>query len=277
MKKTIMLISIILLTGCSSKLLSVNNDTEKYCNVSINNENRYIIEIIKKEKYFICNNLQKYINYLSLNNLHVKDVISIVNSESYRNYYTNIKETDYSKDILILINKYNYLNKDYIPSDLEQISQVYNKGTNSMMRHIAKIHFEEMCENAKKEGIIIYNMSAYRDYNKQEKIYNGYLLNYGYDVVDKFSARPGHSEHQSGLATDINTINKTFINTKEYKWLQNNAYKYGFIERYPKDSEKITGYEYEPWHYRYVGMEIAKSIKEEGITFDEYYAYYLNN
>ena len=277
MKKIIMLISLFLLTGCSSKLIEVNSKNEKFCDVSINNNNSFIIENIKKEKYFICNNLDKYLKYLSFNSFSIKEVISIVNSESYRDYYTNMKETDYSKNNLILINKYNYLKKDYVPNDLEQISSEYTKGVNSLMRHTARIHFEEMCESAKNDGIIIYNMSAYRDYYKQERIYNGYLLNYPYDITDRFSARPGHSEHQSGLATDINTINKTFINTKEYKWLNKNAYKYGFIERYPRNKEKITGYGYEPWHYRYVGLEVAKLIKDEKITFDEYYAFYLNN
>ena len=94
------------------------------------------------------------------------------------------------------------------------------------------------------------------------------------------AALPGYSEHQTGLAFDVMTstsTTETFENTKEYEWLKNNAYKYGFILRYPKDKEDITGYAYESWHYRYVGKEIAKKIKEENITYDEYYAYYIEN
>ena len=90
--------------------------------------------------------------------------------------------------------------------------------------------------------------------------------------ADTYSARAGSSEHQTGLAVDINTASSraNFQNTKEYKWLINNSYKYGFIERYPKGKTNITGYKYEPWHYRYVGIEAASIIHEKGITFEEY-------
>ena len=96
--------------------------------------------------------------------------------------------------------------------------------------------------------------------------------------ADLSTARAGFSEHQTGLAIDILTYNVTLSNFEEtdaFKWLSSNAYKYGFILRYPKGKEDITGYEYESWHYRYVGVEIATQIFEEDITFDEYYAYYL--
>ena len=92
------------------------------------------------------------------------------------------------------------------------------------------------------------------------------------------SARAGHSEHQTGLAIDIADLSLDYDNfeiTKEFKWVKENAHKYGFIMRYPKGKFHITGFKYEPWHYRYVGIDVAKKIKEAGITFDEYYAYYV--
>ena len=137
--------------------------------------------------------------------------------------------------------------------------------------------FEKMCLDVKNEGLEIYNISAYRSYEKQLNIYNNNLINKGLDATDIISARPGNSEHQSGLALDVNILSESFANTKEYNWLKENSYKYGFIERYPKDYTKITGYNYEPWHLRYIGIEDAMKIKKENITFDEYYAFYIDN
>ena len=93
--------------------------------------------------------------------------------------------------------------------------------------------------------------------------------------ADTYSARAGTSEHQTGLATDVNSVSTSFENSSAFKWLEKNSYKYGFILRYPKGKEHITGYMYEPWHYRYVGSEVAKVIKEKNITYEEYYATYI--
>ena len=137
-----------------------------------------------------------------------------------------------------------------------------------------------MFNDAKKENITLIINSSYRSYKEQEEVYNMYLTNKGEEYADKYAARPGHSEHQTGLAIDLTTYGangETFDQTDAFKWLENNAYKYGFILRYPKDKENITGYNYESWHYRYVGVETATKLKEENITYDEYYAYYIEN
>ena len=130
----------------------------------------------------------------------------------------------------------------------------------------------------KKENLNIRIISAYRSYDYQESLYERYLKTDKQEIVDTYSARPGFSEHHTGLAIDVDNeklgFDKFYL-TKEFNWMQNNAYKYGFILRYPKDKEYLTGYSYESWHYRYVGLEIAKYIQENNITFDEYYAYYL--
>ena len=109
---------------------------------------------------------------------------------------------------------------------------------------------------------------------KTKNLYNYYVSIDGIEEADTYSARPGFSEHQTGLAVDIANINKTLIeeNDKEFTWLKNNAHKYGFILRYQKNAEKITGYIYEPWHYRYVGTELASYIYSNNITYDEYIA-----
>ncbi|MBR1416232.1 MAG: M15 family metallopeptidase [Bacilli bacterium] len=278
MKKILLIIFFTLLCGCSNTKTTMNElNKNYYCNVLISKENKDNIEKLSKEKYFICNNLDKYLNMMLLNDTSTFDVIRLVNSGTYRNYYEKMIKTDVSKDYLMLINKYYYLTSDYEPNDLETISSKYNMGRNNKLRHEARIKFESMCEKASEDGYIIYNSSAYRSYSSQEKIYNSYVSVDGSFLADTYSARPGNSEHQSGLTVDVNIINDSFANTLEYDWLTENAYKYGFILRYPKDSEKLTGYTYEPWHYRYVGEKAAKTIREEDITFDEYYAYYVEN
>ena len=112
-----------------------------------------------------------------------------------------------------------------------------------------------------------------------KKIYDEYKDLKGEEYADEYAARPDYSEHQSGLALDIITYGasgETFDTTDAFKWLQKNAHKYGFILRYPKDKEDITGYAYESWHYRYLGKDLATKVKKSGLTYDEYYAYYLD-
>lgn len=135
-----------------------------------------------------------------------------------------------------------------------------------------------MWTDAKKEGLTLYINSPYRSYNTQAKLYQNYASRDGYTLADTYSARAGFSEHQTGLAFDVTSLVSTFDDfedSKEYSWLSENAFKYGFILRYPKGKEYITGYMYESWHYRYVGEDVALKIKELGITFEEYYAYYV--
>ncbi|MDD2435434.1 MAG: M15 family metallopeptidase [Bacilli bacterium] len=141
--------------------------------------------------------------------------------------------------------------------------------------------FKKMADDAAKKELYIKGRSAYRAYNTQSYIYTSYLNNYGYVWAENYSARPGHSEHQTGLALDIGSNNSedlgNFEATPEFKWVKDNAHKYGFILRYPKDKEYITGYSYEPWHYRYVGIDVATKIYELNLTFEEYYAFFLEN
>ena len=135
-----------------------------------------------------------------------------------------------------------------------------------------------MWQDAYNEGLYLYIRSPYRSYNTQNNLYERYAAQDGYDEADTYSARPGYSEHQTGLAFDVtskSTTLGTFENTEEFKWMKNNAYKYGFILRYPKGKENITGYIYESWHYRYVGKDVAKYIYENDLTFEEYYEYYV--
>ena len=177
-----------------------------------------------------------------------------------------------------LVNKYYYLNSNFIPEELETVSYQYSIN-NTKLNKIALENFIQMADKAKEENIIIKITTAYRDYNFQSVLYNNYVNSDGKELADTYSARPGYSEHQLGFSFDLTNSNYSdfgeFEYTEEFKWLQDNAYKYGFILRYPKDKEYITGYQFEAWHYRYVGNDIAKYIYDNDITYEEYYAYYL--
>lgn len=133
--------------------------------------------------------------------------------------------------------------------------------------------FEQMKADAAALGLNLYNSSGYRSYNYQKQIYNNYCNLYGQEYADTISARPGFSEHQSGYALDLNTITGAFADTEEGKWVADNCYKYGFILRYPKGKSDETGYAYEPWHIRYVGVDLATELYNNGdwITMEDYF------
>lgn len=133
-----------------------------------------------------------------------------------------------------------------------------------------------MCLDSINEGLNLSINSAYRSYDEQKKLYNVYLKLYGKSYVDKYVAVAGHSEHQTGLAIDLESLEcDIFKDSKEYLWVKENSHNYGFIIRYQKGKEKITGYGAEEWHIRYVGKKAAKYIYENKITFEEYYNLYL--
>lgn len=130
--------------------------------------------------------------------------------------------------------------------------------------------FNALSAAAAQEGLNIWLASGYRSYDYQSRIYNNYSSMYGSETADTFSARPGYSEHQTGLAIDVNSIDDSFANTPEAEWLAAHAHEYGFIIRYPKGKENITGYKYEPWHIRYLGVETATAVYNSGKTLEEY-------
>ncbi|MBE6876065.1 MAG: hypothetical protein E7496_04955 [Ruminococcus sp.] len=159
----------------------------------------------------------------------------------------------YVDDILIA-NKSISLPEDYDPGMLPETAEA----------------FEELQTAAAELGLNIYQGSGYRSYQYQITCYNSLVDAYGEEYANRVSAKPGHSEHQTGYTVDCNTINETFINTPEGQWLDKHCHEYGFIIRYPKGKEDITGYDYECWHIRYVGVEAATEIYEQGLTLEEY-------
>ncbi|MBQ5333717.1 MAG: M15 family metallopeptidase [Oscillospiraceae bacterium] len=151
-------------------------------------------------------------------------------------------------------------NKTYaLPSD-------YNPGVDPD----AQAAFDKMQSAAAEEGLNIYISSGFRSYDYQAGLYERYVERSGKAEADRYSARPGHSEHQTGLAFDLNSIDITFADTEEYEWVKAHCAEYGFIIRYPEGKESITGYMYEPWHIRYLGAETAKKVTDSGLTLEEY-------
>lgn len=230
------------------------------------------------EKYFMFKHLKTYVDYYTEDSDQtITHAVAMVNVGANKDHYTDVKQTDTSKDELILVNKYNQLPKDYAPEDLTDISVQYCYGDNEVSNEVYQKYIS-MYNAAKEEDLYLIITSAFRDYEFQDQLWNQYAKSQGEEWADSVAARAGHSEHQTGLTLDIVTYNSNmndFENTDEFKWLQQHAHEYGFIMRYPKDKEDITGYDYESWHYRYVGVETATKIHELGITYDEYYAYYL--
>lgn len=152
------------------------------------------------------------------------------------------------------------VNKTYgLPED-------YNPGLDSE----AESAFNTLSEAAANQGLDIYLSSGFRSYETQVRIYESYVDSYGKESADTFSARPGYSEHQTGLVIDVNTIDDSFAGTPEAEWLAKHAHEYGFIIRYPKGKESITGYKYEPWHIRYLGVEKATEVYNSGLTLEEF-------
>ncbi|MEG2311350.1 MAG: M15 family metallopeptidase [Bacilli bacterium] len=239
--------------------------------------NKNLVNLIK-EKYFIYNKLDSYYKMCDkYPNLDAKEVVTRVNVNVINPFYTDYKDISNKNNSLVLVNKYNKLSSSFIPKDVEKIDSRFTR-KNVFLSTDARKHFEKMCDTISKEGLTLIGFSGYRTYESQENIYNYYLSIDSKDKVDTYSARPGFSEHQTGLAIDVakpTSDYNHFDTTDEYSWLKDNAHKFGFILRYPKGLDYLTGYMYEPWHYRYVGEEVATYIYENNITFDEYYAYFL--
>lgn len=192
----------------------------------------------------------------------------------------NVVKVDLTKydNIEILVNKYEEISEQYIPKDLRTVKIDFSfKGEDEQkkLRSEAADNLEKLVKDAKVKGVGLIGISGYRSYETQSVFYNSSVQKQGADHAEKFSAKAGSSEHQTGLAMDLsckamnNKLVEKFDKTKEGIWLKNNCYKYGFIIRYPKGKEQITGYSYEPWHIRYVGKDLAKYINDKNITLEE--------
>ena len=254
--------------------------------ITSNKYDKNIINYISLD-YFKEENLDRYIKYDFIDTKSVydttilkekynyEDTVTFVNAYLDKDYYSN--DIPLSKDkaskLDVIVNKYYKLDKDYEPEDLTVINSKFASGTQKLRKEAAD-KFEEMASDMLKENLKIYAGSTYRSYSYQEGLYNRYVKKDGFNEAETYSARAGYSEHQLGLAVDIVNGKWNYLSEgdKEYTWLINNSYKYGFILRYPHESEYITGYVFEDWHFRYLGIELATKVHESKLTYDEYIA-----
>lgn len=255
---------------------------EEIINSLIEEEKNETLLSIIKETYYMRKNLTRYLAYAKEHtDINTKKVVTIVNTNNDYQYYDHDIDTDIEKDYLLLVNKFYHLPEDYEPDDLVAINNTYYYGENHKTRKMVYDAFIDMWNAAHEEGHYLIINSSYRTYASQVSVYDDYKNSRGTTYADSIAARPGYSEHQTGLALDIfsktHTTTANFKTSDAYIWLQNNAYKYGFIERYKEEWEDITGFSAEAWHWRYVGLDAATYIHNNNISFDEYYAYFIEN
>ncbi len=185
--------------------------------------------------------------------------------------YDIIRDGDY---LLALVTKETTLKSNYSPGDLRQIPSHMNPSYEMYLRSEALEHLEKLYQAAEEDGVTLSIRSAYRSYETQKWTFQDYASRHGEEEANRFSARPGQSEHQLGTTVDFGGTaydwSPEFANTEQGRWLAENAYKYGFAMSYPEGKEHITGYIFEPWHYRYIGVDEAVAWKESGKTLREY-------
>lgn len=193
--------------------------------------------------------------------------------------HVQISEEDlfYDPHIYRLVDKNNALAQDYVPSDLVNVDvRVVNENGANQLRQIASQALSNLFAAADNDGITLYADSGYRSYDTQAGLYNSYVERSGEAEANRYSAQPGHSEHQTGLTMDVTSesanfqLLQSFGDTEEGIWVEENAHRYGFIISYPEGTEEITGYMYEPWHLRFLGISLATEVYESGLTYQEY-------
>jgi D-alanyl-D-alanine carboxypeptidase len=203
----------------------------------------------------------------------------VVDTMNSKNEKSSVSVVANPSAIPVLVNKVNKLPDSYRPSDLvyPNISFIFNeKVEKRKMRSIAARAIEKLFLGAKQDGVSLLGVSAYRSYEEQRALFNHYVSMDGIKAAKTYSAVPGTSEHETGLAIDVTggdgkcAAEDCFAGTAAAKWLEKHADEYGFIIRYPKGKDDITGYQYEPWHLRYVGKTVAQEIMSQKITLEEY-------
>jgi zinc D-Ala-D-Ala carboxypeptidase len=234
-----------------------------------------ILKLINQEKintefimhpFFVEDRFDRYLSYQTKNpNLEVELILRRVNTNYDWMRYNHIEMADLTQANLILVNKYYQLPKDYVPN-------LVTSYDGFLFEASASASLIEMCEKMEDLGLDFEISNSYRSYDTQARIYANYLQKDPQNVVDSFSARAGHSEHQLGLALDFKSKGEDIVyfeSTDAYEWLKENAHIYGFIQRYTEENSIYTGYNEEAWHYRYVGIDMATKLKETQLTLEE--------
>lgn len=224
---------------------------------------------------------KRYVSFKS-NKHTIEDTIMLVNMNLDKPYFQDVETISDLSDVTMLVNKYYKLPDNYVPDGLVEapfsckVGEQYSCQTDQpiMLKEEVASHLTDLAQDMKKQGSDLYVIAGYRSYQYQSSLYNYNLNASGQEYADAYYARPGQSEHNSALAVDITLDNINFNEvetSKNYTWLLEHMADYGFILRYPEDKVDLTGYGYESWHLRYVGIDLAKELYQSGLTLDEYY------
>jgi len=279
MKKVFMLFAIVslMLTGCSQlqpyieKIPFLQNEAEPKENTEPVEEPSNEVSEEGKQAEHIEEPKTPNENIFTLDAAFFND-IKVVNGKNIIQNPTNI---------MVLVNKENSLPDGYAPEDLVRPNVLFSFGEQdiekSYLRKEAAEALQLLFAEGKKSGIDLFAVSGYRSYDRQVAVFNAEVSKYGEEKAIQAVAFPGSSEHQTGLSMDLSSqsanfeLSEQFGDTVEGKWIANNAHHFGYILRYPKGKEDITGYKYEPWHFRYVGKEAAAVIFDKQLTLEEYF------
>jgi D-alanyl-D-alanine carboxypeptidase len=222
---------------------------------------------------------------VDLSDPRLSSLITHLGQYNYNLTLNQIGEVTDPDSLYLLTNKLNHLPADYIPKNLVEPAIRFSFDSPDEKRNLqepAALALEALFTAASDADLNLFAVSGYRSYERQEAIYNNKVSSVGLTSADAVSARPGHSEHQSGLAMDISCesigfgLEYAFGSTPEGLWVAAHAHEFGFIIRYPEDKTDITGYNYEPWHLRYIGIDLADYIYEHQLTLEQLYASILN-
>lgn len=267
LKKKILIMAIIgIILIIIGLIIHFNRQEESFLDGKTNHRDKFEITYSN----YLERNYERYMLYKKKHNDYTDDrIITYVNIGLDKEFYSDIKETNEDDGLLIIVNKYYVIKKDYKPKTTtvgEYKAEIANEALDD---------FNKMVVEAKKYQINLFPVKAYTPYAEQQALYDINVSDYGENKTLKTIAKAGHSDYQTGLAISISGNSDNFQYTKEFAWLKEHAHEYGFILRYPKGKEDITGFEYEPYHWRYVGKDVAKIIHDKDITFEEYYATYV--
>lgn len=295
-QKILLIMSMILLVGCSkttnekpvlefkNSRVQISRDSEvDYLSYLLTAKDNEDGDLKSKVKYKTIDSSQVGSNQIeySLKDTDGNEVKKILKVDIVDFYENNIySPLDVTADIVknpedvtVLINKVNQIPEGWKPNDLESVID----SQYMMLRKEANAAYSKFYQAAKDKGIEIYSISAYRENEKQELFWNNQVKVYGEEYASQYSAYPGRSEHQLGLAIDVSykktgdRLSESVATSPVGEFIESDAYKYGFILRYPKDKVAITNYGYEPWHIRYVGVDLATKLHKEKLTLEEYY------
>ena len=256
-------------------IIFAHGDDEAVTRFSKREKVRYLEEFFSYD-YAKLDLYDRYVKYSDDTGEDEDITVLFVNLDMDLEDYADAKVVDnFSVDMLV--NKHHRLEDSFEPDDLITIDSNYASEDDLQCSRVAFNAFKKMSDAASKDGYQLVINSAYRSYAGQEELSNFYLAAYGQAYVDKYVAKPGYSEHQTGLAFDIGSRKvNVFANSKEYQWMQEHAHEYGFIHRFTPKFEFITGFRSEAWHYRYVGVEAATYMHDNNMSLEEYWALFID-